>query len=265
MLQKPEHWNAHIAESFQDQSVVEAYRHRPAYPPETFTILAGLIPGEPKRVLDVGTGTGNIARSLVDYVEQTDAVDFSHEMLEHGRRLPNGDNSRLRWLHGRIEDVALDPPYALITAGESLHWMDWQVVLPRFRELLVPGGYLALVGHDTQPDPWSMLGEIIARYRTDGAYQPYDMLAELERHALFHKLGEQKTAPVPFVQTIDDYIASYHSRAGFSRERMGEAQASAFDQEAQALLLETAPDGVIELQICGTVVWGIPGTGNVDA
>lgn len=106
---------------------------------------------------------------------------------------------------------------------------------------------------------------IITRCRTDGVYQPYDMLAELERHGLFHKLGEQKTASVSFVQSIDDYIASYHSRAGFSRERMGEAQAAAFDQEAQALLLETAPDGVIKLQICGTVVWGIPGTGNIGA
>lgn len=83
---------------------MEAYRHRPAYPPETFTILAGLISGESRRVLDVGAGTGNIARPLVEYVEQIDAVDFSHEMLEQGKRLPNGDHPRLRWLHGRIEE-----------------------------------------------------------------------------------------------------------------------------------------------------------------
>jgi len=30
-------------------------------------------------------------------------------------------NHGIRWIAGRIEEVALDPPYALITAGESFH------------------------------------------------------------------------------------------------------------------------------------------------
>ena len=47
------------------------------------------------------------------------------------------------------------------------------------------------------------------------------MLAEFERHGLFQKVGEKATSPVPFVQSIDDYIESYHARSGFSRERMG--------------------------------------------
>ncbi len=236
MIQKPKQFTTEHAEAFKDLGVVEAYRHRPPYPPEVFNILAGLINGEPRHVLDVGCGTGYIARYLADHVERLDAVDFSRQMIEQGKRLPNGDDPRIRWLHGSAEEVMLDPPYVLVTAGESLHWMDWSIALPRFREVLVPGGYLAIVVQRPTPDPWSMLSEIIPQYRTGAGYQAYNMVDQLERHGLFRKVGEKETAPMPFAQPLDDYIESYHSRSGFSRERMGPAQADAFDREARRIL-----------------------------
>src|SRR5579863_1232455 len=148
MIQKPAHLAPKYGQQFQDLSIVEAYQHRPPYPAEAFDILAALMHGERRHVLDVGCGTGYIARNLVDRVEQLDAVDFSRHMIEMGKRLPNGDNPHLHWLFGPVEDVELSPPYALVTAGESLHWMDWNIVLPRFHRLLTPGGYLAIIEHD---------------------------------------------------------------------------------------------------------------------
>ena len=259
MLQKPKHFSSEYAEQFKDQSVVEAYRFRPPYPPEVFDILAELIQGETKHVLDVGCGTGAITRSLVERVNSLDAVDFSQHMIETGKLLPNGNNPRLHWLQGRVEDVALDPPYNLITAGESLHWMDWNIVLPRFHELLAPGAYLAILEPRTQPDPWTLLHEIILRHRTNkDKWQEYNMLEELERHGLFQKAGERITAPVAFRQSVNDYIESYHSRNGFSRERMSAEQAAAFDQEAREALLRTYSDEIIPLRVATSIVWGIP-------
>lgn len=261
MLQKPKHLAPNYGAQFKDRSIVDAYRHRPPYPAEIFTILAELINGEPQHVLDVGCGTGNLSRYLVERSERLDAVDFSLPMLEQGKQLPNGNHPRLRWVHGSIEEIALDPPYALVTAGESLHWMDWNSVLPRFRELLIPGGYLAIVEHDTLPDPWhAALREIIPHYSTNKDFHSSDntMLETLEQHGLFQKVGEKMTAPVPFVQSVDDYIESYHSRNGFSRERMSPAMADAFDREARKILFRSYPSGVMSLQVIGSVVWGIP-------
>src|SRR5262249_58459353 len=128
---------------FQHQSVVDRYHLRPTYPPETFELLNDLIVDEPRAVLDVGCGTGNVARPLAAYVERVDAVDLSLPMLERARTLPGGDSPKIRWLHGRAEEVELEPPYALVTAGASLHWMGGDVVLPRLARALRQHGLLA--------------------------------------------------------------------------------------------------------------------------
>ncbi|MEO8972692.1 MAG: class I SAM-dependent methyltransferase [Ktedonobacteraceae bacterium] len=259
MLQKPKHFAPEYGKQFQDRSIVEAYHHRPPYPAEVFDILAGLIHAESRRVLDVGCGTGYIARNLVERVEEIDAVDFSRNMIEMGMTLPNGNNPRLHWLFGPIEDVELNPPYALMTAGESLHWMDWNIVLPRFHRMLTPGGYLAIIEHNNLPNAWTdVLSEIIPRYSTNKDFYPYDMIEALEHHGLFKKVGEKTTGPVPFMQPIDDYIESFHSRNGFSRERMTPEQAEGFDREARKILLETHSDGILHMQVVANIVWGIP-------
>lgn len=259
MIQKPEYLASKYGKQFQDRSIVEAYHHRPPYPAEIFDILAGLIQSEPRRVLDVGCGTGYIARYFIERVEEIDAVDFSQSMIEMAKTLPNGDNPRLHWLFGPVEEVELNPPYALVTAGESLHWMDWNIVLPRFHRLLTPGGYLAIIQHDNLPGSWvTMLSEIIPRYTTNKDYYPFDMIKALEEHNLFKKTGEKTTAPVRFDQSIDDLIESYHSRNGFSRERMTPEQAEGFDREAREILLASHSNGMVEMQVVANVVWGIP-------
>lgn len=259
MLPKPASLGVEYASRFQDVSMVESYKYRPPYPAEVFDILDSLITTEPRRVLDVGCGTGAITRFLVDHVEQVDAVDFSENMLAMAKTLPNGDNLRIRWLYGKVEDVELEPPYALVTAGGSLHWMDWSVVMPRFHDLLTPGGYIAIIVEDSTLGPWdnNML-EVIQRYSTNKEFQAYDLVEELEQRNLFKKVGEKRTHPVPFVQSVDDFIESYHSRNGFSRDWMSVEDALAFDQEAKRRLMASYPDGIISFQVVGDVVWGIP-------
>jgi len=248
------------ARAFHDPDVVAAYRYRPPYPEEVFDILTDLITVVPRRVLDVGCGSGEIARYLVRRVEHVDAVDFSLAMIETGKRLPGGNDPRLRWLCGAVEDTPLDPPYALITAGASLHWMAWPIVFPRFQSALARGGYLAIVEERITPDVWSALGDLIPRYRVDAYREPArPMMEEVQQRRLFHAVGERVTAKVPVVQSIDAYIASYHSRVGFARERMGEERAAAFDQEARRLLLASHPNGSITLKVAARVVWGVPG------
>lgn len=262
-MPKPSHLGPEYAAQFGDDSVVEAYQYRPPYPPETFNILARLITAEPRTVLDAGCGTGYIARYLVPYVDRLDAVDISARMIAKGQTLPGGDHPRLRWLHGAMEDVVLSPPYSLITAGQSLHWMDWEVVFGRFRQLLTAEGFLAIVEYHIATADWnSELIEIIQRYSTNREYQPYNLIEELTRRSLFEQRGEMQTKAVAFEQTIDAYVESFHARNGFSRDRMSQRAADEFDASAKRLVSTYCPDGKVRLQMVGKVIWGVPLNGN---
>ncbi len=256
---KPAFWSPTYATQFADPSVVAAYPTRPAYPDAVFPLLVELAAGRPRVVLDIGCGTGDIARRLVEHVEWVDAVDMSAPMIAAGRSMPGGDHPRLRWIVGRMEDVALWPPYALVTAGESLQWMDWQVVLPRLRDVLVPGGFVAMIERIGRPAPWSeALTPLLGRFSTNRDYRPYVLADELEQRGLFLRQGERETAPVVVRQSIADYVESFHSRNGFSRDRMRAEQAAAFDRELTALVTPYADGGALVGHVSARVVWGLP-------
>ena len=259
MIPRPESLGEQFAARFQDQSVVNRYHLRPTYPPETFAFLSALIEDEPRAVLDVGCGPGNVARTLAAYVERIDAVDISRPMLERARTLPGGDSLKIRWLHERAEEVELQPPYALITAGESLHWMDWGVILPRFANLLTPRGVLAIVDAKEQAVPWREgYLQIVKRFSNNPNYRPVDLIAVFEQYRLFQKLGEHTTTPVPLRQTIDDYIAAQHARSALSLDTMTAEQAAQFAAQMRELLLPFSQEEMMTVDVVGHVVWGRP-------
>src|SRR4051794_37408975 len=105
MEPKPSFLGPRYASAFEDPAVVASYHTRPPYPEEVFSLLAGLLAGRPGPVLDLGCGTGIIARRLVEHAERVDALDVAPAMLAEGKRLPNGDHPRLRWMLGRAEDA----------------------------------------------------------------------------------------------------------------------------------------------------------------
>lgn len=259
MQPKPDFWGKQFATRFQNQNVADRYHLRAKYPPETFRILANLITDEPRVLLDAGSGTGDIARHMLEYVERIDAVDISVPMMEHGKALPGGNSPKIRWLQGAIEDIPLAPPYALVTTGQSLHWMDWEVVLPRFARSLSPHGVLAVVNTEVVPTAWSEdLLKIIRRYSTSPHYQPVDIIEELVKRHLFQKVGEASTAPVPFEQSVENQIEGFHSQSSLSRDHMTPENAAAFDAEMRELLNSHAQDGKFTIQVYGEIVWGKP-------
>lgn len=260
MLPKPAHLGPEYAAQFADASVAAAYPNRPPYPDETFEILVGLVAEAPRAVLDAGCGTGDLARPLAARVDRVDAVDPSAAMQALGRTRPGGDAPNLCWVHGTMEEAPLRPPYALVVAGESLHWMDWAAVFPRFRAALTSAGYLALAGRETPNLPWwDDLLRLIQRYSTNKEFQPYDLMAELGTRGLFRAEGRRQTAPVPFAQSVDAYVESIHSRNGFSRDRMTAAAADAFDAAARALVAPYAQgDGLLHMEVVGSIAWGKP-------
>jgi SAM-dependent methyltransferase len=258
MEPKPEFLGRQFVTSFEDASVAESYRYRPTFPPQTFEIINGLIRDEPRRVLDAGCGTGALARYLVHIAESVDAVDASQAMIEQGKNLPDGKHPHLNWIVGRIEEVPLIGPYSLITAGNSLHWMDWAVVMPLFGKLLSPNAVLVIVESASSPPPWQgALLDIFLRYSTNQGFQPFHLRDELVRRGLFSEQGRMQTDRVLFKQPVEEYIESFHARSSFSRQRMKPEDASAFDQAVGELVRGYEP-GTVQLEIYADLYWGRP-------
>jgi trans-aconitate methyltransferase len=261
MQPKPDYLGQRYASAFQEASVAEAYQARPPYPEAVFDILAGLMVDQLGTVLDAGCGTGFLARPLAALVAQVahiDAVDISPAMIAQGKRLSHGDSPRLTWVLGPVEDAPLHPPHALITAGDSLHWMDWATVMPRFAGMLTANGVLAILGVGQLPTSWDNdLLPIIRRYSVIAGHQQYDLIEELKMRGLFEEASRQTTELIPFTQTLDSCVESFHGRASFPRERMGEPAAAAFDAEVRALVATHNPHSVT-LHLVTEIVWGKP-------
>jgi 2-polyprenyl-3-methyl-5-hydroxy-6-metoxy-1,4-benzoquinol methylase len=258
MIKRPAGLGRRYASAFQESSVADAYVFRPPYPPAIFDVLTRLLPATPRRLLDVGCGTGALARPLTALGIPIDAIDISPVMIARGKDLPNGTNPLIHWMVGAVETSTCMPPYDLITAGESLHWMEWEVVLPRFATLLAPRGYLVVLDLDHQHMPWSAaLGRLIQRYSTNQDYQAIDLIAELEQRQLFRVEGRATTQPWIFRQSVDAYIESFHGRASFARERMDATDARAFDQQLRELVTAQTQT-LVELPLVARIVWGRP-------
>ncbi len=92
---KPKGWSERYGAVFGGQDVVDHYHLRPPYPAETIDVLSSLARGG--AVLDLGCGTGELARRLAPRVERVDAVDVSKAMVERGCGLAGGAAANLRW------------------------------------------------------------------------------------------------------------------------------------------------------------------------
>ena len=135
------------ATHFASRRVAENYRFRPSYSPEVVDTLLSLV-AEPRSVLDAGCGPGKLAFALSGRVARVHAIDPSEEMLTLARAQEDGSYRKITWTLARVEEAELAPPYGLIVAGAAIHWMDRDVVLPRFAAALSPEGVLAMVDGD---------------------------------------------------------------------------------------------------------------------
>lgn len=259
-LPKPKHLEPEYGVQFSDPSVVRAYCFRPPYPDEVYMILARLIVDVPPIVLDLGCGLGEIARCLAAQTDRVDAVEPSRAMLELACTLPGGRRRNIQWYCCPAEEFAYVPGYSLVIAAESLHWMDWSRVLPAIRAALAPRGKLAIIlGRRLDTVPWwHVLQPLIPLYSTNRDFRPYDLLEELARRQLFHPDGRAVTTPVPFNQSVDNYIESWHSRNGFSRERMSASRALEFDTRIREIVMPYARAGRLRYEVQVELAWGVP-------
>ncbi|WP_374010569.1 class I SAM-dependent methyltransferase [Leifsonia sp. LS-T14] len=117
-------------------------RARPPYPLALRARLTklGLLVGG-RRALDLGAGSGQATRILVDAGMHVTAVEPGGALADRLRsQLPE-----VQVLRATAEDVRLArASFDLATVATAIHWFDLDVVLPKLHAALVPDGRLAV-------------------------------------------------------------------------------------------------------------------------
>jgi SAM-dependent methyltransferase len=107
-------------------------------------------PGQ--RALDLGTGTGTLARGLARRGCVVTGVDRSAALMEEARRLDAAAGLTIRYVTGLAEDTGFaGASFDVITAGQSWHWFDRPRAAREARRVVAPGGLLVIAHFDWLP------------------------------------------------------------------------------------------------------------------
>ena len=119
----------------------EGWNHNTHY----HDIVLDSVPPNCRRALDVGCGEGLLARRLVQRCEEVLALDLDAAVLV--RAAANSAEPRIAFRQGDVmtDDLAREG-FDFISVVAALHHLPLRPALERFRELLKPGGCLAIVG-----------------------------------------------------------------------------------------------------------------------
>jgi SAM-dependent methyltransferase len=129
-----------------DQVAAAYDRHRPTYPDrlvDRACEVGELVDGDP--VLEIGCGSGQLTRSLLDRGLRVTALEPGAQLLALAREKLRGA-VEVQFVQARLEDANLPPgKYQAVFSASAMHWVDPDVGWHRAADALAPGGALALI------------------------------------------------------------------------------------------------------------------------
>ncbi len=118
--------------------------YRPGPPPSFFVRLAAFGVGlAGQTMLDLGTGTGVLARQFAHQGATVSGIDISAEQIESANRLADAENLNVDFHVGPAESLPwTEPTFDIVTANQCWLYFDKDRVIEELRRVLKPGGCL---------------------------------------------------------------------------------------------------------------------------
>ena len=234
-------------------------RYRLPYPAELGRWLAAELSLDGSGgLLDLGSGTGHVARALRPYFARVVAVEAETDMVDFGRTRSEREADGIEWWLDRAEDVEFpDESFDVVAAGSAFHRFDRPAVAAKAARWLKPHGAVAILGWG---GPWDgalrwqkTLVNVIDEWthRTGAAARvpqgwqresyPDEMVL---RDAGFAHFVEHRLQ-VTHTWTLDDIVGFLRSTSFASRLAMGD-HAHAFEEAVRRALLDIDEGGTYE-------------------
>ena len=137
---------------------------RQGFPPDFMARLAAHGVGAPnQRALDVGTGTGLMARALAQAGCTVTGLDPSPELLAKAREASAAEGSSIEYVEGVAEELPFeDSSFDVVTAATCWHWFDPTPAAQEAARVLTPEGKLVIAVMDWHSPPGSVISRTLA-------------------------------------------------------------------------------------------------------
>ena len=223
--------------------------HRAGLPDRFYDLLeAHGVPIAGSHAVDLGTGTGMVARSLAQRGATVTGVDPSAEMAEMARALDEEAGVATRYVQATAEETGLPSGRAdLVIAGQAWWWFDRPRAIAEARRLLRTGGHLVICSLD-----WLALPESIPEATESlilAANPKWTLGGGTGRHPRWldelRAAGYEDCAVFEFDETVPYSHEAWRGRIRASAgvaATLGEAEVRRFDEAHARMLAERFPE-----------------------
>jgi SAM-dependent methyltransferase len=228
--------------------------HRAGFPDSLFNRLAEHGIGLPsQRVVDLGTGTGTLARGFALRGCKVTGIDVAEPLLQEARRLSQRTGIEVDFRFGRAEATGLPASFAdLVTAGQCWHWFDSLQAAQEVARILKPDGYLVIAHFDWLPLKGNVVEateRLILQHNPDWAYAGTigihpQWLRDLGESG-YHNL-ESFSYDVDVPYTPEDWRGRIRASSGVGAS-LPPDQVEAFDRDLEEMLNRRFPGEVLRI------------------
>lgn len=103
-------------------------------------------------LLDIGTGTGTVARGFAARGCRAIGLDPAPELLAQGRALAAAEGVAVEFVEGTAERTGFEAArFDAVTAGQCWHWFDGPAAAAECLRVLRPGGRVVIAHYDWLP------------------------------------------------------------------------------------------------------------------